>query len=159
MAPSFSNKILTPKKIRNSVDFQRPVVFTNGVFDILHRGHVTYLDQAKRYGSTLIVAINSDESARLLNKGPERPLNGLEDRLSVLAALTAVSYVTWFEEPNPARLIRDLRPDVLVKGGDWPVCQIVGNEFVSKMGGKVVSIPFRYEGSTTKLINKIKNTS
>lgn len=134
----------------------RPLVFTNGCFDILHRGHVTYLAQARALGAALVVAANSDLSVKRLGKGGERPVNPLEDRMAVLAALESVSLVTWFDDDTPLEIIRTCRPDILVKGGDWPVEKIVGADLVRAAGGWVVSIPFRYERSTTTLIDKIR---
>ncbi|HYL25397.1 MAG TPA: adenylyltransferase/cytidyltransferase family protein [Burkholderiales bacterium] len=136
----------------------RPLVFTNGVFDILHRGHVTYLDRARALGATLLVALNSDASAQRLGKGPGRPLNALADRLAVVAALAAVSAVTWFDEDTPERLIAACRPDVLAKGGDWPAERIAGAAGVLARGGRVVSIPFEHERSTTALLQRIRGT-
>jgi len=117
-------------------------VFTNGVFDLLHRGHVTYLAQARAHGASLLVALNGDASARRLGKGDGRPVNGLEDRLALIAALESVSAVTWFDDDTPAMLIEALRPEVLVKGGDWPVEKIVGVRETLARGGHVLSIPF-----------------
>jgi rfaE bifunctional protein nucleotidyltransferase chain/domain len=134
-------------------------VFTNGVFDVLHRGHVTYLAQARALGASLLVALNSDASARRLGKAPERPLNGLEDRLAVIAALASVDAATWFDEDTPERLIEACRPDVLVKGGDWPVEKIAGAGAVRARGGRVVSIPFEHERSTTALVNRIRGAT
>jgi rfaE bifunctional protein nucleotidyltransferase chain/domain len=134
----------------------RPTVFTNGCFDILHRGHVTYLEVARALGASLIVGVNTDASARRLGKGADRPINPLEDRLAVLAALESVSLVVPFDEDTPLALIQRIRPDHLVKGGDWPVDKIVGHEFVKSYGGRVHSIPFRYERSTTALIARIR---
>jgi rfaE bifunctional protein nucleotidyltransferase chain/domain len=133
-------------------------VFTNGVFDILHRGHVTYLAQARELGAALLVALNGDASARRLGKGEGRPLIALEDRASVLAALESVDAVTWFDEDTPAALIELLRPEVLVKGGDWPVEQIVGAKETLARGGRVLSIPFRYQRSSSALLEKIRKT-
>jgi rfaE bifunctional protein nucleotidyltransferase chain/domain len=132
------------------------LVFTNGVFDILHRGHVTYLARARALGAALLVALNSDASARRLGKGADRPVNPLEDRLAVLAALECVDAVTWFDEDTPLLLIKACRPEVLVKGGDWPVERIVGGPEVAAAGGRVVSIPFEHERSTTRLLQKIR---
>lgn len=133
-------------------------MFTNGVFDLLHRGHVTYLARARAQGASLLVALNSDASARRLGKGAERPLNRLEDRAAVLAALEAVSAVTWFDEDTPEALIGACRPDVLVKGGDWPVERIVGAGGVLARGGRVLSIAFEHERSTTELVKQIRGS-
>jgi D-glycero-beta-D-manno-heptose 1-phosphate adenylyltransferase len=134
----------------------RPIVFTNGCFDILHRGHVTYLEEARSLGASLIVGVNSDASARRLNKGPDRPINTLEDRLAVLAALESVSLVVAFDEDTPLALIEKIRPDHLAKGGDWSAPNIVGHDFVKSYGGQVHSIPFRVDRSTTELIRRIR---
>lgn len=134
----------------------RPLVFTNGCFDILHRGHVTYLAQARALGNSLVVAVNSDASVRRLGKGDDRPVNGLEDRMALLAALACVDLVTWFDEDTPIERILACRPDVLVKGGDWPVEKIVGATEVQAWGGRVVSIPFIHQRSTTALLEKIR---
>jgi rfaE bifunctional protein nucleotidyltransferase chain/domain len=134
----------------------RPLVFTNGVFDIVHRGHVTYLAQARALGAALAVALNSDASARRLGKGPDRPINALEDRMAVIAALESVSMVTWFDEDTPLARILECRPEHLVKGGDWVAARIVGAAEVTGWGGTVHSIPFRHERSTTKLLAKIR---
>ncbi len=135
------------------------VVFTNGVFDLLHKGHVTYLQQARSQGTKLVVALNSDASVVRL-KGPERPLNRLEDRLEVMAALECVDYVTWFEDEfagdTPLKLILAVHPDVLVKGGDWKVDQIVGGAEVMAWGGQVKSLPYVEGRSTTALIQKAR---
>jgi D-glycero-beta-D-manno-heptose 1-phosphate adenylyltransferase len=131
-------------------------VFTNGVFDILHRGHVTYLARARELGSGLLVALNSDASARRLGKEGERPFNPLADRLALVAALAAVDAVTWFDEDTPAALIQACRPEVLVKGGDWQPERIVGAAEVQARGGRVVSIPFEHERSTTALMRRIR---
>jgi rfaE bifunctional protein nucleotidyltransferase chain/domain len=131
-------------------------VFTNGVFDLLHRGHVTYLAQARALGAALLVALNGDASARRLGKGDGRPVNGLEDRMALVAALEAVDAVTWFDEDTPAALIEVLRPEVLVKGGDWPAEKIVGAVETLRRGGRVVSIPFEHQRSSTALLEKIR---
>ena len=128
------------------------------MFDLLHRGHVTYLAQARELGAALIVALNSDASARRLGKGADRPVNGLEDRMALVAALESVSAVTWFDEDTPAALIEALRPDVLVKGGDWPVEKIVGGKETLARGGRVVSIPFEHQRSSTALLEKIRTS-
>ena len=134
----------------------RPIVFTNGVFDLLHRGHVTYLAQARAQGASLIVALNDDASTRRLGKGEDRPINLLEDRLAVVAALESVSLVTWFSDDTPLALIQAVSPQVLVKGGDWPVEKIVGADWVQARGGQVLSIPFEHERSTTRMLEKIR---
>lgn len=133
-----------------------PVVFTNGVFDLLHRGHVTYLDQAAQEGSSLIVAVNADASVKRLGKGDDRPINTQIDRMAVLAALECVSLVTWFDEDTPLNAILAARPHVLVKGGDWPVEKMVGAKEVQSWGGRAVSIQFEHERSTTATLNKIR---
>ncbi len=133
-----------------------PIVFTNGVFDLLHRGHVTYLAQARSEGAALIVALNDDDSVRRLGKGDDRPINTLADRMAVIAALESVSLVTWFSEDTPLTLIQQIRPDVLVKGGDWAPDQIVGADWVKERGGRVRSIAFEHERSTTRMLGKIR---
>jgi len=134
----------------------RPIVFTNGCFDILHRGHVTYLAEAAALGKSLVIGVNTDDSVRRLDKAPDRPFNPLDDRMAVLAALRVVDLVVPFDEDTPLELIKRVRPDHLVKGGDWQISDIVGNEFVSSYGGKVHSIPFRFQRSTTDLVKRIR---
>jgi rfaE bifunctional protein nucleotidyltransferase chain/domain len=154
--PEFELKVCDPRELRARVTaLARPLVFTNGVFDILHRGHVTYLAQARRLGASLVVGVNSDDSVKRLGKGDDRPLNPLADRMAVLAALESVSLVSPFDEDTPLALILACRPDVLVKGGDWPVDAIVGAHEVRGWGGAVHSIPFEHERSTTSLLRKI----
>ena len=135
----------------------RPLVFTNGVFDILHRGHVTYLAQARALGASMILALNSDASVKRLDKGSDRPINTLDDRMAVAAALSMVDAVTFFEDDTPLNLILACRPDVLVKGGDWPAAQIVGATEVLSWGGTVHSIAFLHERSTTAMLKKIRS--
>lgn len=155
--PEFERKIHPPKDLGRWLEMlARPLVFTNGVFDLLHRGHVTYLARARACGASLLVALNGDASARRLGKGEDRPLNPLEDRMAVVAALEAVDAVTWFDEDTPAALIEACGPDVLVKGGDWPVERIVGAREVLARGGQVHSIPFEHERSTTRLLERIR---
>lgn len=132
---------------------QGEAVFTNGVFDILHRGHVEYLADARALGHFLIVGLNSDESAKRL-KGPSRPINGELDRAAVLLALKSVDAVVLFEEDTPEELIRDIKPTVLVKGGDYEISQIAGSEFVKSIGGRVLTIPFRSGYSTTSMLKR-----
>lgn len=155
--PGFEAKLCAPAQLaRRVAALARPLVFTNGVFDILHRGHVTYLAQARALGASLLVAANSDASARRLGKGEDRPINRLEDRAAVLAALQAVDLVTWFDEDTPLALVLACRPDVLVKGGDWKPEAIVGAPEVRAWGGAVHAIPFQFERSTTATLNKIR---
>ena len=155
--PGFEAKICPPEALTaRAAAVTRPLVFTNGCFDILHRGHVTYLAQAAALGASLVVALNSDASVRRLGKGDDRPVNALADRLAVMAALECVALVTWFDEDTPLQRILDCRPDVLVKGGDWPVDKIVGCSEVRGWGGSVHSIPFLHEKSTTALLDKIR---
>jgi rfaE bifunctional protein nucleotidyltransferase chain/domain len=134
----------------------RPLVFTNGVFDLLHRGHVTYLEQAKGLGASLVVAVNSDASVRRLGKGSERPLNSLEDRMAVLAALACVDLVVPFDADTPRDLIIACMPDVLVKGGDYTAATTAGAAEVIAHGGRFVAIPFRHDRSTTSLLRRIR---
>ena len=154
---SFESKIVAPGDLAGRLaTTPRPLVFTNGCFDILHRGHVTILAQARALGASLLVALNSDASVKRLGKGDDRPVNTLADRMALVAALECVSLVTWFEEDTPIERILESRPDVLVKGGDWPVEKIVGNAEVTGWGGKTVSIPFIHQKSTTSLLEKIR---
>ena len=156
-APAFENKICSPGDLAARLQaLKRPLVFTNGVFDILHRGHVTYLAQARAFGASLLVAVNSDASARSLEKGPGRPVNPLRDRVALVAALEAVTLVTWFEEETPLKLILAVKPEVLAKGGDWKPEAIVGAREVKSWGGAVHSIPFAHERSTTALFDRIR---
>ncbi|MBN1688479.1 MAG: D-glycero-beta-D-manno-heptose 1-phosphate adenylyltransferase [Candidatus Omnitrophica bacterium] len=137
---------------------KKRIVFTNGTFDLLHLGHVTYLEKAKCYGDILIVGVNSDASVRSY-KSPGRPLNPEKDRLDVLAALSCVDYVTLFSDPTPICLIQDLRPHVLVKGADWKKSQIAGAKEVESWRGQVKRIPLVKGHSTTQIIKKIKHLS
>ena len=155
--PAFEAKVCDPAAFaRRVATLPRPLVFTNGVFDILHRGHVTYLAEARALGSALVVALNSDASVRRLGKGDDRPINTLADRAAVLAALESVTLVTWFEEDTPLARILQCRPDHLVKGGDWAPDKIVGATEVRGWDGEVHSIPFRLDRSTTNLLSKIR---
>ena len=156
-APGFESKLCPPEQLGARVAaLPRPLVFTNGVFDLLHRGHVSYLAQARALGASLLVAVNGDASARRLEKGPDRPINTLADRAAVIAALEAVSLVTWFDEDTPLALVVAARPDVLVKGGDWKPDAIVGAAEVRGWGGAVHSIPFLFERSTTATLRRIR---
>jgi D-glycero-beta-D-manno-heptose 1-phosphate adenylyltransferase len=133
-----------------------PVVFTNGVFDILHRGHVTYLAEARALGACLIVGVNSDASVRMLGKGDDRPINRHEDRMALLAALESVDWVVGFEEKTPVALIEALRPDILVKGGDYDMDALPESALVRGWGGRALAIPFEFERSTTALLKKVR---
>jgi rfaE bifunctional protein nucleotidyltransferase chain/domain len=156
--PGFENKICAPEALPQRLPaLPRPLVFTNGVFDILHRGHVTYLAQARALGASLIAAANSDASVRRLGKGEDRPINTLLDRAAVLASLASVDLVTWFDTDTPLALILACHPDVLVKGGDWETEDIVGGREVLTWGGNVHSIPFEHERSTSATLAKIRN--
>ncbi|AJZ60634.1 D-glycero-beta-D-manno-heptose 1-phosphate adenylyltransferase [Paraburkholderia fungorum] len=157
MAATFERKIFTRDalvKLRASMG--APVVFTNGVFDILHRGHVTYLADAKALGACLIVGVNSDASVRMLGKGDDRPINNEADRMALLAALESVDYVVCFGEKTPVELISALRPDVLVKGGDYDMDVLPESAIVRGWGGKALAIPFEHERSTTALLKKVR---
>lgn len=137
----------------------RPLVFTNGCFDILHRGHVTYLAQARALGAAMIVAVNSDASVRRQGKGDDRPINQEQDRMALLAALASVDAVIVFDADTPAELIERVQPDILVKGGDWAPDTIVGAAATLQRGGQVLSIPFEHERSTTQLLRRIRELS
>jgi len=135
---------------------QKKVVFTNGCFDIIHRGHVEYLEDAKELGDILIIGLNSDESVRGL-KGDDRPINNEEDRRKVLMALKSVDDVIIFNELDPLRLVKEIKPDVIIKGGDWKIENIIGANFVIENGGEVYSIEIKSDCSTSKIIEKIRN--
>jgi len=156
--PVFERKACAAGEIaRRAAALPRPLVFTNGCFDVLHRGHVTYLAQARALGGSLIVGVNSDASVKRQGKGGDRPINPEQDRMMVLAALESVSMVVLFEEDTPLNLIIECRPDILVKGGDWQPADIVGAREVQGWGGAVHSIPFLHERSTTSLLKKIRS--
>jgi len=156
-APGFEQKLCAPDQLaQRAADLPRPLVFTNGVFDILHRGHVTYLAQARALGASLIVAVNSDASVKRLGKADDRPINPLADRMVVVAALESASLVTWFEEDTPLAAILACRPTILVKGGDWKVEDIVGATEVRAWGGTAHSIPFAHDRSTSVLLERIR---
>lgn len=157
-APSFERKLCPAGELTKRVaGLPHPLVFTNGCFDVLHRGHVTYLAQARALGAALIVGVNSDASVKRLGKGDDRPINSEQDRMMVLAALESVGMVVLFEEDTPLNLIIACRPDILVKGGDWLPADIVGAKEVQSWGGAIHSIPFLHERSTTSLLNKIRS--
>ena len=154
---SFEAKLCEPAAFaQRAASLARPLVFTNGIFDIVHRGHVTYLAEARALGASLVVALNSDGSVRRLGKGEDRPVNTLADRMAVVAALESVSLVTWFDEDTPIARIHECRPDRLVKGGDWALERIVGAEDVRGWGGTVHAIAFQHERSTTALLARIR---
>jgi len=160
MPPRFEAKILSREDCIDAVQsgtLARPLIFTNGVFDILHRGHVSYLDAAAQLGATLIVALNTDASVRRLGKGEDRPVNTLEDRAALVAALASVSVVTCFDEDSPQALIESLRPDIIVKGGDYAMETLPETAMVKSWGGRAVAIPIDYARSTTALLGKIRS--
>lgn len=151
-------KVVSVEELKSELNINRKnkkVVFTNGCFDILHVGHVTYLQQAKALGEILVVGLNADVSVNKL-KGPTRPVQCEEDRAVILSALEAVDYVVVFQDETPKALIEKVSPDILVKGGDWPVDKIVGSDYVLSKGGKVKSLPFVEGKSSTSIIEKVK---
>jgi rfaE bifunctional protein nucleotidyltransferase chain/domain len=154
-------KIKTASELRTLLDILRAIgkkiVFTNGCFDLIHTGHTRYLAKAKSFGDVLVIAVNSDASVRMI-KGEKRPINRESDRMETLAALEMVDFVTLFSEPDPHRIISELQPDVLVKGGDWPIEKIIGRDIVEARGGKVVSVGYIEGASTTGIIEKILKT-
>ena len=158
-APEFLAKIASPQEAVLRIAHLREkgaVVFTNGVFDVLHRGHATYLAQARSLGGSLVVALNTDASSKRLGKGDDRPLNTLEDRAALMAALASVSMVTWFDEDTPYQIIDALRPDILVKGGDYDMATLAETQLVVSYGGRAQAIPFVSGYSTTELVQKIR---
>jgi D-glycero-beta-D-manno-heptose 1-phosphate adenylyltransferase len=156
--PDFLAKIVPrAQAARHAADLPQPVVFTNGVFDVLHRGHVVYLAQARQLGASLVVALNTDASARRLGKGPDRPLNNEHDRAAVIAALASVSLVTWFDDDTPMQLIDELRPALLVKGGDYDMRKLPETALVESYGGHARAIPFVEGYSTTDLVRRIRS--
>jgi len=156
-APGFAAKIATRATLKQrAAELPRPLVFTNGVFDILHRGHVAYLDRARSLGAALVVGVNTDASAGRLGKGADRPLNPLDDRLAVLAALESVNLVVGFDEDTPLELVLSCHPDVIVKGGDYSAATTVGAAEVIGWGGRFVAVPFLPGRSTTELVRRIR---
>ena len=157
LPPIFESKICQPEDLQKRLaKLHRPVVFTHGVFDILHRGHVSYLAQARELGASLVVGVNSDASVKLLGKGSDRPINLEDDRLALLAALSSVDLVTLFADKTPINLIQQVRPEIYVKGGDYQIDLLEESNLVKTWGGKAIAIPFLYERSTTLLLNKIR---
>ena len=156
--PDFLDKIAQrADAVRRAAALPQPIVFTNGVFDVLHRGHVVYLAQARQLGASLVVALNTDASARRLGKGAGRPLNNEHDRAAVIAALHSVSLVTWFDEDTPLQLIGELRPALLVKGGDYEMRKLAETALVESYGGQARAIPFVDGYSTTDLVQRIRS--
>lgn len=155
--PDFLNKLCPRAQLRDRLaELPRPVVFTNGVFDVMHRGHAIYLAQAKALGASLVVALNTDASARRLGKGPERPLNNEQDRAAMMAAMAAVDVVTWFDEDTPQELIAQIQPDILVKGGDYDMRKLPETALMHSWGGTALALPFVDGYSTTALVKKIR---
>lgn len=155
--PSFEEKIVARADLAaRAARLARPVVFTNGVFDILHRGHVTYLARARALGASLVVAVNSDHSVRQLGKGDDRPINREDDRAAILAALESVSLVTLFDENVPLTVLELVRPQVYVKGGDYDMSRIPEAQLARTWGAQVVAIPFEHERSTTQLLMRVR---
>ena len=156
--PSFESKVCPLDQLATRVaKLPRPLVFTNGVFDILHRGHASYLAQAKALGASLVVGVNSDASVKMLGKGDDRPINSEADRQALLAALESVDMAVLFVEQTPVQLIEKIRPDIYVKGGDYKIDTLAETDLVKSWGGTAVAIPFLYERSTTSLLGKIRS--
>ena len=156
--PSFESKVCPLDQLAARIaKLPRPLVFTNGVFDILHRGHASYLAQARTLGASLVVGVNSDTSVKMLDKGDDRPINSEADRQALLAALESVAMVVLFTEQTPVSLIEKIRPDIYVKGGDYEIDTLAETRLVKTWGGKAIAIPFLYERSTTSLLGKIRS--
>ncbi|KAF3997334.1 D-glycero-beta-D-manno-heptose 1-phosphate adenylyltransferase [Glaciimonas immobilis] len=154
---TFEQKIVERGDLRARIDaLPQPVVLTNGVFDILHRGHVTYLAQARQEGASLVVAVNTDASVKRLGKGDDRPINTCADRMAVLAALEAVSLVVAFDEDTALEVVQEGQPGIYVKGGDYQMDAIPEGRAVLAYGGKVIAIPFAHDRSTSKLLSKVR---
>ena len=154
---ALTDKICEPSSVlQRLATLPRPWVFTNGVFDVLHRGHVMYLAQARALGASLLVALNTDTSARRLGKGPDRPLNNETDRAFVMAALASTSLVTWFDEDTPLQLIASIKPDILVKGGDYDMATLAETRVVQSYGGRALALPFVDGYSTSALVQRIR---
>lgn len=156
MTVNFEQKIAPAAELKSAAQrLARPIVMTNGVFDILHRGHVTYLSRARGLGASLVVAVNSDQSVRQLDKGPERPINGQHDRAALLAALDSVSLVTIFEDRIPLRALEIIKPDFYVKGSDYDMSLVPEADLVKSWGGQSIAIRFEHQRSTTALLRKL----
>ena len=156
--PSFESKVCPLDELTARIaQLPRPLVFTNGVFDVLHRGHASYLAQARALGASLVVGINSDASVKMLGKGDDRPINSEADRQALLAALESVDIAVLFTEQTPVSLIEKIRPDIYVKGGDYEIDTLAETRLVKTWGGKAIAIPFLYERSTTSLLGKIRS--
>jgi rfaE bifunctional protein nucleotidyltransferase chain/domain len=157
--PSFESKVCVPTELEARIAaLPRPLVFTNGVFDILHRGHASYLAQARELGASLLVGVNSDASVKMLGKGDDRPINTEADRQALLAALESVDLVVLFTEQTPVNLIAKIHPDIYIKGGDYEIDSLEETRLVKTWGGVAVAIPFLYERSTTTLLGKIRTS-
>jgi rfaE bifunctional protein nucleotidyltransferase chain/domain len=157
--PSFESKVCFPPELEARIAaLPKPLVFTNGVFDILHRGHASYLAQARALGASLVVGVNSDASVKMLGKGDDRPINTEADRQALLAALESVDLVVLFTEQTPVNLIAKIHPDIYVKGGDYEIDSLEETRLVKTWGGVAVAIPFLYERSTTTLLGKIRTS-
>ena len=155
--PSFESKVCPLEQLEARIArLPKPLVFTNGVFDILHRGHASYLDQARALGASLVVGVNSDASVKMLGKGDDRPINSEADRLALLAALESVDLAVIFAEQTPVNLIEQIRPDIYVKGGDYQIDELAETKLVKSWSGTAIAIPFLYERSTTSLLGKIR---
>lgn len=158
LPPIFESKVCSPEQLEARLaTLPRPLVFTNGVFDILHRGHASYLAQARALGASLVVGVNSDASVKMLGKGDDRPINSEADRQALLAALESVDMAILFTEKTPVNLIERIRPDIYVKGGDYEIDTLEETRVVKSWGGKAIAIPFLYERSTTSLLGKIRS--
>ena len=156
--PSFESKVCVPTELEARIAaLPRPLVFTNGVFDILHRGHASYLAQARELGASLVVGVNSDSSVKMLGKGDDRPINAEADRQALLAALESVDMTVLFTEQTPVELIEKIRPDIYVKGGDYEIDTLTETHLVKTWGGKAIAIPFLYDRSTTSLLGRIRS--
>jgi rfaE bifunctional protein nucleotidyltransferase chain/domain len=156
--PTFESKICQAVDLPAALaKLPRPIVFTNGVFDILHRGHASYLDQARNLGGSLVVGVNTDASVKMLGKGDDRPINGEADRQALLAALASVDLVVLFSEKTPVALLERVRPDIYVKGGDYAIDTLEETRLVKSWGGSAIAIPFIYKRSTTTLLGRIRS--